>query len=64
MKTPTGKRSLESLRIFPFVAWVLIGLFVLFVYNLTNDVANVTERLQNTQFETNTIFEDNAPIGK
>jgi hypothetical protein len=29
------KHSLESFRIFPYVAWLLIGSFSYFVYNLT-----------------------------
>ena len=64
MKRASGKRSLESLRVFPYVAWGLIGLFALFVYNLTNDVADVTERLQNAQIETNAVLQVETPVQK
>ena len=47
----TGKRSLEGYKIFPFIAWTLIAVFALFVYNLTNEVTEVTDRLQSAQFE-------------
>ena len=51
MKQTTSKRSLEGLRIFPYFAWALIGLFALFVYNLTEEVSAITEQLQTTRLE-------------
>lgn len=45
----SGKRSLEGYKIFPYIAWILIGGFALFVYNLTNEISEATERLQSAQ---------------
>lgn len=47
----TGKRSLEGYKIFPFMAWALIGVFALFVYTLASDVSEVTEKLKSSQFQ-------------
>lgn len=30
-----SKRSLEQYRVFPYIAWILVGGFALFVYHLT-----------------------------
>jgi len=46
-----GKRSLESLKIFPFVAWTLVIAFAFFVYNLTSHVEETTELLQDAQVQ-------------
>ena len=46
MKRDTGKRSLEGLKVFPYVAWVLIAGFALFVYNITIELEAVTSDLQ------------------
>ena len=46
-----GKRSLEGYKIFPFIAWTLVGLFALFVYNLANGVNQAAEQLQSAQFQ-------------
>jgi|GEM_PF-6418489 len=45
----SGKRSLEGYKIFPYIAWILIGGFGLFVYNLANEIEHSTEELQNAQ---------------
>jgi hypothetical protein len=47
----TGKRSLEGYKIFPFIAWGLIGLFALFIYHLYNEVGEAAQRLENAQPE-------------
>ena len=46
MKQTKGKRSLESYRIFPYVAWGLIIGFSFFVYNLVTDLQTATSQLQ------------------
>jgi len=46
MKQDTGKRSLEGLKVFPYVAWGLTVVFALFVYNITTDLQAVTAQLQ------------------
>ena len=57
-----NKRSLESLKIFPLIAWGLIGLFALFVYNLTNVVEEKTERLQAAQLQKINVAEIETPL--
>lgn len=39
-------RSLESLSVFPYVAWGLTFIFAYFVYTLATDLQNTAERLQ------------------
>ncbi len=46
MKHDTGKRSLEGLKVFPYVAWVMTAGFAFFVYNITSDLQAVTQDLQ------------------
>ncbi len=51
MKTSGNDRTLESFKIFPYVAWALIIGFAYFVYNITMELKAVTEGLQaQTQF--------------
>ena len=46
MKLNNSDRSLESFKIFPYVAWTLVFLFALFVYNITMELKAVAENLQ------------------
>jgi hypothetical protein len=46
MKHDTGKRSLEGLKVFPYVAWGLVFGFAFFVYDITLKLQDVTDRLQ------------------
>lgn len=39
-------RTLESFKIFPYVAWGITLLFALFVYNIAVDLKETTTRLQ------------------
>lgn len=39
-------RSLESLTVFPYVAWGLTFVFAYFVYTLATDLQETAERLQ------------------
>jgi hypothetical protein len=39
-------RNLESLKIFPYVAWSLTALFAFFVYNITVELREVSANLQ------------------
>jgi len=43
MQTNSGKRSLESYKIFPYVAWMTIFFFSAFVINLTIKLSHVTD---------------------
>lgn len=54
MKRDTGKRALESYRVFPYIAWALTAGFALFVYNITTELQSVTKELghQTTALET------------
>lgn len=45
--TPSsGDKTLESLKIFPYVAWTVTVLFAVFVYNITLELQEVTQNLQ------------------
>lgn len=48
MKLKPGKndRTLESLKVFPYVAWALTFAFAFFVYNITLELKEVTDSLQ------------------
>lgn len=41
-----NEKALESYKIFPYVAWGLVIIFAVFVYNITNDLKQVTKDLQ------------------
>lgn len=45
MKQDTGKRSLEGLKIFPYVAWALTIGFAVFVYTITTELQAVATEL-------------------
>jgi len=63
MKQDTGKRSLEGLKVFPYVAWGLTVVFALFVYNITTDLQAVTAQLQQqTQAMEAKIQDNNTQI--
>ena len=46
MKQDNGKRALEGLKIFPYVAWGLTVWFAYFVYTITTDLQIITTDLQ------------------
>ena len=46
MKTEKNEKAIEAYKIFPYVAWLLTFAFALFVYNITNDLKEVTKELQ------------------
>ena len=46
MKKIGTDRTLESFKIFPYVAWGITILFAVFVYNITLELKTVTEDLQ------------------
>lgn len=46
MKKYKVKRSLEGLKIFPYVAWGLMFGFAFFVYNITTELQDVTAELR------------------
>lgn len=48
------KRSLESYKIFPYVAWGLIGGFAFFVYNLVTELEDTAAQLQQQTAELHT----------
>lgn len=41
-----SKRSLEQYRIFPYIAWALVGGFAIFVYTLTVQLSSATTTLE------------------
>jgi len=45
MKTNGNDKALESYKIFPIIAWVLVIGFALFVYNIAMELNQVAERL-------------------
>ena len=67
LKLNGNNRSLETTKIFPYVAWTLTFGFALFVYNITMELKDVaTDLQQQTQWleekidtvsDTNTDFE-------
>ena len=44
--TGADSKSLESYKIFPYVAWTVTFGFVFFVYNIALELQTVTENLQ------------------
>ncbi len=50
MKTVTKNRQLESLKVFPYIAWALTAAFAFFVYHITVELRQVADDLQ-TQSE-------------
>lgn len=46
MKTNGNDKSLETYKIFPYVAWALTIIFAIFVYGITMELKAVTEDLQ------------------
>lgn len=51
MKIQGNDRTLESFKIFPYVAWAITIGFSIFVYNIALELKAVTEDLQKqTQF--------------
>ncbi|MFM2339829.1 MAG: hypothetical protein RLZZ360_465 [Candidatus Parcubacteria bacterium] len=44
-----AKRSLEQYRVFPYIAWTLVGAFAFFVYTLTLELTTTTSNLATTQ---------------
>lgn len=50
---PTTEHSLESLRFFPLVAWILVIVFAVFVVHMTIQLKNTTRdmTLQSHVFE-------------
>jgi hypothetical protein len=58
---PQGDKSLESIKIFPYVAWILTAGFAFFVYNITMELKDVTTKLQ---AQTDALEEKiNTPVG-
>ena len=41
-----SKRSLEQYRVFPYIAWTLVGGFASFVYTLTTELSTATAELE------------------
>lgn len=46
MKIKSNDRSLESYKIFPYIAWIVTLGFSVFVYNITMELKAVAENLQ------------------
>ena len=45
MKNKNNKRTLESFKIFPYLAWTLVAGFSVFVYNITVELRQVADDL-------------------
>jgi hypothetical protein len=45
MKTNGNDKALESYKIFPILAWILVVGFALFVYAIAVDIKDTTQRL-------------------
>ena len=56
MKPNSGKRALEKYKIFPYVAWLLIVAFALFVYQLSIRITVAAQQLQSEQIKTKETF--------
>ncbi|MCA9357335.1 hypothetical protein H6784_02685 [Candidatus Nomurabacteria bacterium] len=41
-----NEKALENYRVFPFIAWGLVIIFALFVYNIARELKEVTTSLQ------------------
>jgi uncharacterized membrane protein YdbT with pleckstrin-like domain len=48
MKNLGPERKLEAFKIFPYVAWMLILFFALFVYRITVELSQTVETLEET----------------
>lgn len=46
MKTNGNDKTLESYKIFPYVAWTLTFAFAVFVYHITTELRVVAQNLQ------------------
>jgi hypothetical protein len=46
MKTNGNDKSLETYKIFPYIAWAITFIFAYFVYNITIDLKMVAQDLQ------------------
>lgn len=46
VKPSPGDKTLESLKVFPYLAWAVTLLFAVFVYNITLELQQVTTKLQ------------------
>lgn len=46
MTDTNNDKALEAYKIFPYVAWGLVIIFAIFVYNITSDLKQVTRDLQ------------------
>lgn len=51
MKTNGNDKALEAYKIFPYVAWGLTIVFVLFVYNIVLELKEVTQNLQEQTYQ-------------
>lgn len=60
VKPTAGDKTLESLKIFPYIAWGVTVLFAFFVYNITIELQAVTKDLQKQTIELEAKV--NAPV--
>ena len=44
----TQGRKIETLKIFPYIAWVTVIIFAFFVYNLATELRAISENLKDT----------------
>ena len=48
MKSFGPERKLEAFKIFPYVAWMLVIFFALFVYKITTELTSTATELEQT----------------
>lgn len=48
IRNQAPERKLEAFKIFPYVAWMLILFFALFVYRITVELSQTVETLEET----------------
>lgn len=63
----TSDKNLESLSVFPFVAWGVTIIFAVFVYDLATDLQETSERLKKQadalELRVNTPIEEITDFG-
>lgn len=62
MKTNGNDKTLESYKIFPYIAWIVTIVFAVFVYNITVELRDTVHTLQiQTQYLQEAVGVNNLP---
>lgn len=46
MKTQTNQHHLESFKAYPYVAWILVGLFIVSIYHISVKLERATKAIE------------------